>query len=135
MRKATYFAVYESDAEGFSVYFPDLPGCTSGGDTFEEAANNAQEALGLHLWGMEDDHDDIPVPSLPPFEDTPAGAVVGAVTVFPDLVSNEMENRAIRTNVSIPAWLKNAAESAGLNYSQVLQAALMECLGVSVSRK
>lgn len=135
MRKATYFAVFEGDADGFSVYFPDLPGCTSAGDTFEEAASNAQEALGLHLWGMEDDNEEIPTSSLPPFEDMPAGAVVAAVTVFPDLVRNEMENRAVRTNVSIPAWLKNAAESEGLNYSQILQAALMECLGVTGARK
>ena len=40
----------------------------------------------------------------------------------------EMDNRAIRTNVSIPAWLKGAAEAAGLNYSQVLQQALRERL-------
>ena len=135
MRKTTFFAVFEGDADGFGVYFPDLPGCTSAGETFEDAMVNAQEALGLHLWGMEDDHEEIPAPSMPPFGDMPEGAVVAAVTVFPDLVRNEMENRAIRTNVSIPAWLKNAAESAGLNYSQVLQAALMECLGVSASRK
>lgn len=136
MEKATYFAVYEgSEGEGFSVYFPDLPGCTSMGDNFKEASENAQEALGLHLWGMVDDSEEIPAPTYPPFEDAPAGSVIAAVTIFPDLVRNEMENRAIRTNVSIPAWLKNAAEAAGLNYSQVLQAALMDCLGVRAQGK
>lgn len=135
MRKATYFAVFEGDADGFSVYFPDLPGCTSAGEAFEDAMSNAREALELHLWGMEDDHEEVPIPSMPPFDDMPEGTVVAAVTVFPDLVRNEMENRAVRTNVSIPAWLKSAAESAGLNCSQVLRAALMECLGVSASEK
>ena len=131
MRKATYFAVFEgNEAEGFSIFFPDLPGCTSMGDNFQEAYSNAQEALGLHLWGMEDDGEVIPAPSFPPYEEASEGDVVAAVTVFPDLVKNEMDNRAIRTNVSIPAWLKGAAEAAGLNYSQVLQQALRERLDI-----
>lgn len=135
MKKAMYFAVFEPCDAGFGVYFPDLPGCTSMGNTFEEAMDGAQEALGLHLWGMEDDGDDIPTPGAPPFEDVPSGAVLAAVTVFPDMVRNEMENRAVRTNVSIPAWLKTASEVAGLNYSQVLQSALMDCLGVQSSHR
>ena len=134
MKKATYFAVFEPCGSGFGVYFPDLLGCTSMGESFEEAMTNAQEALGLHLWGMEDDGDVIPEATNPPFEDAPLGSVVAAVTVFPDLVRNEMETRAVRTNVSIPAWLKSAAEDAGLNYSQVLQAALMECLRIDTMR-
>lgn len=131
MKKVTYFAVFEGAKDGFGIYFPDLPGCISMGDTFDDAMANAEEALGLHLWGMAEDNESIPEPSLPPFDDMPADSVVCAVTVFPDLVRNEMENRAVRTNVSIPAWLKSAAESAGLNYSQVLQAALIECLNVN----
>lgn len=130
MKKVTYFAVLEPCASGYGVYFPDLPGCTSMGDTFNDAMQSAQEALGLHLWGMEDDGDAIPAPSAPPFLDAPAGAVTAPVSIYPDLVRNEMENRAIRTNVSIPAWLKSASEAAGLNYSQVLQAALLDCLDI-----
>jgi predicted RNase H-like HicB family nuclease len=33
---------------GYSVFFPDIPGCTSGGDTLREAALNAEEALAGH---------------------------------------------------------------------------------------
>ena len=32
-----YAAILEKSKEGYGVYFPDLPGCTSGGDTIEEA--------------------------------------------------------------------------------------------------
>lgn len=130
-RVTTYFAVFEPGDGCYGVYFPDLPGCVSMGDDFQGAMAGAQEALGLHLWGMEEDGDPIPEPSVPPFEDAPQGAIIAAVTVYPDLVRMEMNNRAVRTNVSLPAWLKNAAEAAGLNYSQVLQAALMERLGAA----
>lgn len=129
MKKAVYTAVFEPSATGgYGVYFPDLPGCTSMGDTYAEALSNAEEALGLHLWGMADDGDTIPEPTYPPYADVPEGALYVSVIVYPDLVKREMDNRAIRTNVSIPAWLKSASEAAGLNYSQVLQAALIDCL-------
>ena len=131
MRKVTYFAVFEPAGSGsFGVYFPDLPGCASMGDDFEDACRMAEESLGLHLWGLEKDGDAIPAPTLPPFGDVTAGAVIAAVTVFPDLVKNEMDNRAMKTNVTIPAWLKEMAEREKINFSQVLQTALKERLRV-----
>jgi len=127
-----YFAVFEPALDGsFGVYFPDLPGCISAGVGFADAIKNAEQGLGLHLWGMEEDGDDIPIPSHPPYADMPQGAVVAAITVYPDLVNQEMSSRSVRTNVSLPAWLKNASEGAGLNYSQILQAGLMERLGIT----
>jgi predicted RNase H-like HicB family nuclease len=63
MRKLTYFAVFEPAKMGYSVYFPDLPGCISYGEDLEDAQKQAAEALGLHIYGMEKDGDEIPVPS------------------------------------------------------------------------
>ena len=131
MKKVTYFAVMEPGAGGgFGVYFPDLPGCTSMGNDFEDASLMAEEALGLHLWAMEKAGDVIPAPTQPPFDDVPAGVVVTAVAVFPELVKNEMDNRAMKTNVTIPAWLKERTERQNINFSQVLQTALKERLRV-----
>ena len=129
MEKLTYLAVFEPSQDGFGVYFPDLPGCITTGDSFDDALKMAKEALGLHLWGMETDGETIPAPSQPPYADMPQDSILCAVDVYPDLVRREMNNRTVRTNVTLPAWLKSAAEAAGLNYSQVLQAALAERLG------
>jgi hypothetical protein len=79
---------------------------------------------------MEKDHDEIPKPSQPPFADIPNGAIIVPVTVFPDIVKNEMDNRAVKTNITLPAWLKELAENKGVNFSQITQAALKEYLGV-----
>ena len=38
-------AIIEKASEGYGVFFPDLPGCTSAGATIQEAALNAEEAL------------------------------------------------------------------------------------------
>lgn len=133
MRKLTYLAVFEPTETGYSVYFPDLPGCVSFGRDFEDAQKQATDALGLHIYGMEKDGDEIPVSSKTPKvdPDTAAGFLVSPITVFPDLVRNDLDNRAVKTNLTIPAWLKEMAEAQGVNYSKILQAALMDYLGIS----
>ena len=132
MRKLTYLAIFELTETGYSVYFPDLPGCASCGEDFEEAQKNATEALGLHIYGMEKDGDDIPVPSKMPKvdPDTAQGYLVSPITVFPGLVRNELDNRAVKTNLTIPAWLKEIAEKEGVNYSKLFQTALIDYLGI-----
>lgn len=86
MKKITYPGVFEPAAGGgFSVYFPDLPGCISYGATLAEAQKNAQDALMLHLYGMEKDGDPIPAPSATPEVDpeTIPGYLIRPVVVFP----------------------------------------------------
>jgi predicted RNase H-like HicB family nuclease len=60
-----YPALVESGAPdaGYDVVFPDLPGCTSAGDTVEQAVANAAEALLFHMEGMVEDGLPIPEPS------------------------------------------------------------------------
>jgi len=133
MRKISYIGVFEpGEDNAYSVYFPDLPGCISCGDDFEEAQRNAAEALNLHIYGMEKDGDHIPAPSKVPAIDpeTLAGYLVSPITIYPDMFKIEKDNRAVKTNTTIPAWLKEMAEAKSVNYSQVLQTALMEILGI-----
>ena len=136
MRKLTYFAVFEPSINGgYAVYFPDLMGCTSYGKTFEIAQEMAKEALGYHLHEMEKDGDDIPPPSLPEeleiFPETTSGYLTTPVTIYPDLIKNQLETRAVRTNITLPAWLKEAAEKEKINFSQLLQSSLKEQLGIT----
>jgi predicted RNase H-like HicB family nuclease len=59
MKNKSYIALLEyDDNPGYNVVFPDLPGCYSAGDTYDEAVRNAHEALSLHL----DGEDNIPEP-------------------------------------------------------------------------
>ena len=130
MRKVSYPAVFEPSENGYSVYFPDLPGCISFGASFAEAQKEAEDALGLHLYGMEKDGEVLPAPSMIPQVDpaTAPGYLLSLVTVFPDIVANELDNRRVKTNVTLPAWLKEAAEAEGVNYSKLLEAALTDYL-------
>ena len=137
MRKYTYFAVYEPNGNGgYGVYYPDLPGCVSMGDNFEHAKEMAKEVLELHIYGMEKDGDDIPVPTTDPgkldiFPETNGGYIISDVTIYPDMVKTNLDNRAVKTNTTLPAWLKEIAEDRGVNFSQLLQTSLKEHLGIA----
>ncbi|MDR0403189.1 MAG: type II toxin-antitoxin system HicB family antitoxin [Treponema sp.] len=131
MRKLTYLAVFEVDeGPGISVYFPDVPGCVSCGDNFDHALQMARKALTLHLYGMEKDGEPLPE-RTDNISKTKAGDMVVPVTVYPDVIRDEMNNRREKTTVTIPHWLKEAAEAEGLNYSRILEAAIKETLGVA----
>ena len=133
MRKLTFLGVFEPCEDGgYSVYFPDLPGCASAGVDLEDSQRHAADAINLHLYGMERDGDPIPEPSKTPAIDpeTEPGYLVSPVTVYPDIYKVQRDTRAVRTNTSIPSWLKDMAEARGINYSQVLETALMEMMGV-----
>lgn len=93
-----YIALYElgdGKDKGVSVCFPDLPGCISVGDNFEEAVRMAHEALTGHLEVMMEDGDPIPDPrSLEQIKDEwedwsdwtkDGNFVVGVVSAFPAL--------------------------------------------------
>lgn len=54
--------VHKDEGTSYGVSFPDVPGCISAGDTFEEAVTNAAEALAGHFTAMRADGEAIPSP-------------------------------------------------------------------------
>ena len=124
MHKMTYLAVFEpADNGAYSVYFPNVAGCISYGKNFQEAQAMAQEALELHIYGMEKDGDTLPIETFSDIQ-TNAGDIVYAITIYPDFVKNQMDNRRVKTNCTIPYMLKRKAEMQGINFSQVLETSL-----------
>ncbi len=57
-----YLIIIEPGEHNYSAYVPDLPGCITTGATYEEVQKNMREAIALHLRGMVEDHEPIPVP-------------------------------------------------------------------------
>lgn len=63
MNKTGYLALVHKDKDtSYGISFPDVPGCISAGDTFEEAIDNAAVALAGHLAAMRADGDGVPAP-------------------------------------------------------------------------
>ena len=126
-----YPAVISMDDDGISVEFPDLPGCLSCADTTEEAAKNANEALRLHLWGLEKGKNNIPEPTNIMALQLENNQIPLLVEVFMPPVRERLNNRFVKKTLSLPAWLNAEAEAKGVNFSQILQASLKEHLGVA----
>lgn len=126
-----YPAIFEYEDDGrISISFPDLPGCFSCAESDEEALRMASDALGLHLFAMEQDSDPIPDPTA--LKDIPCAGNQRSVLVevHMPLIRQAIESAAIKKTLTIPRWLNALAERHNVNFSQVLQEALKEQLGV-----
>jgi len=123
-----YPAILNYMGNGISIEFPDLPGCLPCADTSEEAARNAKEAMGLHLWGMEKDNDPIPEPTDITALKYSAGEILLLVEVFMPPIRDRLNNKFVKKTLSIPQWLNAEAERAGVNFSQILQNGLKDYL-------
>lgn len=119
-------AFFYFDEDGISIEFPDLPGCLPCAHSQEEAFRNAKEALGLHLYGMEQDGDTIPEPTPVSKLAPDANGVVVMLEVFMPAIRERLNNRSVNRTVTIPAWLNAAALERNINFSQVLQDALKQ---------
>lgn len=121
---------YEEGYE-IAVTFPDLPGCATSGEDDAEALAMGKEALGLHLWGMELDGDEIPSPSKIKDIELDEGEVIAMVEVYMPSVRLAQENKSVNRTVTLPAWLNAKALEQGVNFSQVLQDALKRGMGIT----
>ena len=92
-----YLAVIERAAEGYGVFFPDLPGCTSGGATLEEAAVNAEEALRGHVEVAVEEGQALPAPSS--LDDAHVDPEIDETARL--LVRVEMPGAAVRVNITV----------------------------------
>ncbi len=63
MSRKYLIVIEQADDGSFSAYVPDLPGCTTCGDSVEEVKTLMQEALEFHLEGMRDAGQPIPLPT------------------------------------------------------------------------
>lgn len=98
MAEVLYPAVLEEGANGsWGVWFPDLPGCVSAGDSPEEAVRGAHEALALHVEGMIEDGEPLPAPSQIDAKRIPEGTV-NPVWTF---ISLELNDEWLRVNITL----------------------------------
>ena len=123
---------YEEGQE-ISVFFPDLDMATSGVND-DDALLSARELLGCVLYGLEEDEEEIPVPT--PLADVRVGDNERSVLIDVYMPSIRMAhvNRSVNRTVTLPAWLNAAALERNVNFSQVLQDALKDLLGIGIVR-
>lgn len=127
-KRYEFIAVFNYADDGISIEFPDLPGCLPCANTTDEAIKYAKEAMGLHLYGMEQDGDEIPEPT--PLENIPLekGDIPILIDVFMPTIRDRIKTRFVKKTLSLPAWLADQADAEGVNFSKVFQNALIDYL-------
>jgi predicted RNase H-like HicB family nuclease len=122
-----YFpAIVERAADGYGVFFPDLPGLASAGDSLQEAARNAEEGLRGHFQLM-----------LEGGEKIPAASELDTLTVDPDTeeaarllvrVDLPASQKAVRINITLPEDLVRRIDARAGNRSRFLASAAERAL-------
>jgi len=123
-----YPAIFNYAEDGISVSFPDLPGCYSCGWSDEEALRMAREALGVHLWMMEEDEDPIPAPTQMNQLTVEENERIHLVEVYMPLIRQAEDNKSVKKTLTIPAWMDTAAKAQNINFSLLLQQSIMNVL-------
>ncbi len=128
-----YVAVIEKEADSaFGVWFPDVEGCFSAGETIEEAAGNAAAALRQHVEAIESAGQRVPaaraLDDVLHDEDVAASIEAGAILFAVPLLADA--GRTVRINISLDKGLVDqidaAAAARGLTRSAFLAQAARE---------
>lgn len=128
--KLVYPAVFTPciEKEGYTVEVPDLPGCVTEGKDLVDAIEMAVDAASGWVLGELEEGNNIPAPSLRKenikLEDPES--FVSMLVLDMDAYAEKYGDKTVRKNITIPAWLNTYGEKNNINFSRVLQDALLK---------
>ena len=131
--KLTYPACFypcEERKGAYTVEVPDLPGCVTEGDSLADAILMVADAASGWVLDELEDGKAAPAPSKMSDFAPKEGGFVNLIVLDMDGYAAKYGNKAVRKNLTIPAWLNTRAEARNINFSQVLQEALEERIGL-----
>ena len=130
MSKITYPALFHEEDGKYWVEFPDLEGCLTNGDTVEESYKNAKEALGFYLDKEGDVYERIINKPSEVKDIVNANPRLLVMLVEYDSLeyAKKYKTKAVKKTLSIPEWLNDLAVKQNVNFSNVLQDALIKKL-------
>lgn len=132
-----YPAVFYEEEGKISVIFPDLGNLATFGDNVADAMRMAVDACGQYLFTALRDSESLPVPSalgeidptaiLKDFkmESAADSAFVNMVLVDMTEYARQHSDKSVKKTLSIPMWLNTLCEEKCINFSKVLQEALL----------
>ena len=132
MAKYVFPAIFTPEESGYTILFPDVKNCFTEGDNLTEAMENANDVLCMMLYDLERYGKEIPVASS-------VASIQASISSgeFVSLISCDTieyrkfhDSRAVKKTLSIPSWLNEMAEKAGINFSGTLQDALKKQLNL-----
>ena len=121
-----YPTLFHEEDKAFWVEFPDLPGCQSFGDTLSQTMEESQEALSAYIITLLEDGTPLPDPSdVKTIQVSDSHSFVSLVSCS---LSSDTTMKSVKKTLTIPAWLNDLACMKGINFSKVLQDAVLDKL-------
>jgi len=115
--------------DDFNVRFPDIEEINTFGSTFEEAYDMAEDALNLYIFDLYSDEIEVPC-AKEFFLNLEENQTLIVIKSDLNKIIKMHDNKAIKKTLTIPSWLNKEAEKSHINFSQVLQKALIEHLHI-----
>lgn len=128
-KRIVYPIIISEEKDGFYVLIPDFETATQG-ECIADAIMMARDAIGLMGIDMQDEGKSLPMPNSREYKKQEKDIVTLVDVDFAEY-RKRVDNRAVKKNCTIPYWLSVEAEKVGINYSRILQEALMNILGVT----
>ncbi len=122
-----YPAIFHKEENGgFWISFPDFPECFTQGDSIENAYEMSVEAMGLCIDEKLKNNEPLPNSSAP--ADIILNEGDFSILVEFDLGKYRRTHnlKSVKKTLSIPEWLNEAAMAQKINFSKVLQEALLQ---------
>lgn len=116
-----YPAIFHREEDAYWVEFPDLEGCHTFGSTLTETMEAAQEALAGYLITLLEQNRKIVSPS----DIVDYHVDDGFASLVSCDINQYRDAKAVKKTLTIPSWLNDRAMAMGINFSQVLQEALL----------
>lgn len=126
--KLVYPAIFTpfEDRDGYTVEIPDLPGCVTEGDNLLEAIDMGVDAASGWILGEIEDGNEFPAPSAVEALNVPQGSFTNLLVLDMAAYAEQYGNKAVRRNITIPAWLDTYVQKNNLSLSKVVQDSLIE---------
>ena len=123
--KLVYPAIFTpfDEGNGFTVEVPDLPGCVTEGDNLIDAIEMGTDAASGWILGEIEDGNSFPAASMA--LEAPAGSFVNLLVLDMDSYAEQYGSKAVRRNITVPAWLDTYAQKNHLSLSKVVQDSLL----------
>jgi len=126
--KLIYPAIFTAceEKEGYTVEVPDLPGCVTEGDSLSDAIEMGTDAASGWILTELEEGRSYPKASEQTDIIIPEGSFASLLALDIDAYAEKYGNKAVRKNITIPAWLNTYGEKNNINFSKLLTDALME---------
>lgn len=120
------FTPFSDGSGGYTVEVPDLPGCVTEGQDLINAIEMGVDAASGWILDELEDGNSIPQASTGESLTVPDGSFINFLILDIDSYQERYGQKSVRKNITIPAWLNSYGERRGINFSKVLQDALLK---------